>query len=88
MQKLAEMIPRLLYCLTSVMMVELLKLQKWSLLRWQIMSKRIVDVVFNVDGLILNDGESVEDVANFLERKLELVYKVVYSVTYEETIDD
>ncbi len=52
------------------------------------MSKRIVDVVFNVDGLILNDGESVEDVANFLERKLGLVYKVIYSVTYEETIDD
>ena len=86
MQKLAEMIQRLLYCLTSVMMVLPLKLQKWSLLRWQIM--KVVDVILNIDALQLSDDQSVEDVIDYLRNEFEFGYEPTYDVTYEERVDE
>lgn len=52
------------------------------------MSKKIVDLVIHMDGLMLNDGESVDDVIAYLEDKYPLPYDYIYEVTYEEIIDD
>ena len=43
---------------------------------------KIVDLKLNIDGLILNDNESVDDFINSLE--INSVYDVIYDILYEE----
>lgn len=52
------------------------------------MSKRMIDLIIYMDGLTLDEGESAEDVVNYLKEKYELPWEYVYEVTYEETVDD
>ena len=45
---------------------------------------RIVDLQMNIDGLILNEDETVDD---FIDRlNINSVYDIVYEVLYEEEI--
>lgn len=52
------------------------------------MSKKIVDLVIHMDGLMLKDGEDVDDVISHLKQRYPLPYDYIYEVTYEEIIDD
>ena len=52
------------------------------------MSKRIVDLTIHMDGLCLEDGESVEDVIKYLKRRYKLPWDYVWEVRYEEAVDD
>ena len=45
---------------------------------------RIIDLQLNIDGLILDDDESVDDFINQLN--INSVYDIVYEVLYEEEI--
>ena len=45
---------------------------------------RIVDLQLNIDGLILNDGETVDDFIDGLN--INSSYPVVFDVLYEEEI--
>lgn len=45
---------------------------------------RIVDLQLNIDGLMLNDDETVEDFINQLN--INSTYEIVYEVLYEEKI--
>ena len=61
------------------------------LLKQEIMSKKIVDIVVYLDGLIISEDESVDDVINIIEKKLiEEGYMGIYptkcKVDYEEII--
>ncbi len=49
---------------------------------------KIVDVVLNIDGLKLNDGESVDDVVKAITERFDVGYDVLYEVTYEEEVAD
>lgn len=51
------------------------------------MSKRMVDAVINLDGLILEDGESLDDVCELIKENYSIGYEMVYEVTYEEKTD-
>lgn len=52
------------------------------------MSKRLIDLVIYADGIILEDGETVEDVVKYLEDKYPSQYPYLWRVDYEETLDD
>jgi len=45
---------------------------------------KIVDLKLNIDGLILNDDESIEDFIDSI--KVNSMYNIVYEVLYEEEI--
>ena len=44
----------------------------------------IVDLVLNIDGLILNDGESVDDFVNSVQEITNSNYNITYDVLYCE----
>ena len=52
------------------------------------MSKKIVDCVLTIDGLQLDDGESVDDLIAHIGKRFETSYDIVYDVSYEEIIVD
>lgn len=52
------------------------------------MSKRLIDLVIYADGIILEDGETEEDVVEYLKDKYDSLYAFTYEVNYEEIIDD
>ena len=52
------------------------------------MSKKMIDVVLNIDSLFLKDGESVEDVIDCLREKFSFGYEPTWEILYEETVDD
>ena len=54
-----------------------------------IMSRmKISDVTIWIDGLRLEEGQSVEDIANVLHSHFDIAYPVKYEVTYEECFTD
>lgn len=52
------------------------------------MSKRQIDLVIHINGLILEDGETEDDVVKHIEDKYPSLYPCVWRVDYEETLDD
>lgn len=48
----------------------------------------MIDVVLNIDSLFLKDGESVDDVIDYLRKRWDFGYEPTYEVLYEEIIDD
>lgn len=48
----------------------------------------MVDVVLNIDSLFLKDGESVDDVVDYLRKRWDFGYEPTYEVLYEEVVDD
>ena len=48
----------------------------------------MIDLVLNLDSLFLKDGETVDDLVEYLKKKYEFGYEPIYEVTYEEIIDD
>lgn len=64
---------------------------QWCLLKREIM--KIVDLKLWIDGLNLEEDESVEDIVGMIESNLEengyvTTYGVKYEVTYDEVIVD
>lgn len=57
------------------------------LLRAGILSKKIVDVILHLNGLML-DGMSIDEFCESIEERYQLPYNIICEVTYEETIDD
>ena len=52
------------------------------------MPKRIVDAVIYLDGLQLDEDESIIDVVNLIKVNFKLGYEIQWSVDYEEVVDD
>lgn len=52
------------------------------------MSKKMIDAVIWLDGLILKDGELMENITDMIEDNFCIKYPVKYEVNYEEVIDD
>lgn len=52
------------------------------------MSKKIIDLVIYMDAVILNEGESAEDVINYLKKKYPLPWGYEWEINHEEIIDD
>ena len=46
---------------------------------------KIVDLKLNIDGLILDDNQSVEDFVNSIQ--INSAYKIIWEVLYEETFE-
>lgn len=49
---------------------------------------KIVDVVLTIDGLYLNDDESIGDVIGLIQSNFSTAYDIIYEVTYEDIVDD
>ena len=49
---------------------------------------KIIDIIINIDGLRLKDGESIDDLDKFINDHFDIAYDVMYEVTYEEIVDD
>lgn len=53
----------------------------------------VIDAVLHLDGLMLRDGDSIEDIVEFIQTSLteaghQLGYDIKYEVKYEEEIID
>ena len=48
----------------------------------------MIDLVLNIDSLFLKDGETVDDVVNYLRERFEFGYEPTWEVLYEEIVDD
>ena len=48
----------------------------------------IVDAIVNLDSIHLKDGETMDDVIDYLKERWEFGYEPQYEVTYEEIVDD
>ena len=49
------------------------------------MQKKIVDLQLNIDGLILNNDETVEDFVNSLQ--VNSIYPIIYTILNEEYME-
>lgn len=49
---------------------------------------KIVDVVLTIDGLHLEDDQSVEDVIQHIQSKFYTAYEIQYLKTYEDDLND
>ncbi len=49
---------------------------------------KMVDVTLILDSLILNEGETVDDVVKLINEHFTVDYDIMVDVTYEETVDD
>lgn len=49
--------------------------------------KKIIDLQLNIDGIILEDGESIEDILNEVKSKIKTSYDIQYNILYEEEIE-
>lgn len=49
--------------------------------------KRIMDLQLNIDGVILKDNESVEELISKIERLIDSHYKIAYEVLHTEVIE-
>ena len=52
------------------------------------MSKKMIDVVLNIDSLFLTEEQSVDDVVNHLREKFDFGYEPTWEILYEESVDD
>ena len=50
------------------------------------MSRMMIDVVINIDSLILEDGQSVDDLIDHIREKFQLGYEPTWEVLYEEKL--
>lgn len=48
----------------------------------------MIDLVINIDSLLLQDGESVDDMVDKIQEEYDIGYPITYEVTHEEIIDD
>ena len=48
----------------------------------------MVDVILNIDSLILKDGESVDDIVDFLRKRFEFGYEPTFEILYREELDE
>ena len=48
----------------------------------------MIDLVLNIDSLFLKDGETVDDVVNYLRERFDFGYEPTWEVLYEEIVDD
>lgn len=52
------------------------------------MTKRMIDVVLNIDSLMLEEGQSVDDIIDCIKERFSFGYEPTYEVLYEEEIVD
>lgn len=50
------------------------------------MSRMMIDVVINIDSLILEDGQSVDDLIDHIREKFQFGYEPTWEVLYEEKL--
>lgn len=86
MQRLAGMILKPSFSPTFVKIKQIRLIQKWCLSRNAIMM--MIDLVINIDSLLLQDGESVDDMVDKIQEEYDIGYPITYEVTHEEIIDD
>lgn len=52
------------------------------------MSKKMVDVVLNIDSLILDEDDSIDRLIDHIREKYSFGYEPTYEVLYEELVDE
>ena len=52
------------------------------------MTERVVDIQVNIDGIVLHEGENVEDIIQKIEEIVDTIYPVKWEVVQEEFYDD
>lgn len=52
------------------------------------MSRKMIDVVINIDSLIVSEDQTIEDVVQSIQNQFEMGYEPTWEVLYEEIIDD
>ena len=48
---------------------------------------KMIDVILNIDSLFLEDGESVDDVVDYLRKRFDFGYEPQWEVLYEEMVE-
>ena len=52
------------------------------------MTERVVDIQVNIYGIVLHEGENVEDIIQKIEEIVDTIYPVKWEVVQEEFYDD
>ena len=52
------------------------------------MSKKMIDLVLNIDSLILEEDDSIDRLIDHIREKYSFGYEPTYEVLYEEEIKD
>lgn len=52
------------------------------------MSERVIDIQVNIDGIVLQEGENVEDIIQKIEKIVDTIYPVKWEVIQEEFYED
>lgn len=51
-------------------------------------TERVVDLQLNIDGIVLKQGENVEDIIQKIEQIVDTIYPVKWEIMQEEFYDD
>ncbi|MBQ2654113.1 MAG: hypothetical protein IJF83_11195 [Methanobrevibacter sp.] len=51
------------------------------------MMERSVDIQLNIDGIVLQEGENIEDIIQKIEEIVDTIYPIKYLVIQEEVYD-
>lgn len=46
--------------------------------------ERSVDIILNIDGIVLNERESIEDIISEIEKIVDTIYPIKYEIVQEE----
>ena len=52
------------------------------------MSRKMVDVLLNIDSLILDEDDSIDRLIDHIREKYSFGYEPTYEVLYEELVDE
>lgn len=50
--------------------------------------ERSIDIQLNIDGIILKEGENLEDVISKIEKIVNTIYPIKYEIIQEEVYED
>lgn len=50
--------------------------------------ERVIDIKLEIDGIVLQEGENLEDIIQKIEKIVDTIYPIKYEIVQEEFYDD